>query len=196
MARPSKPTFELARGARKNPAAQKTERPAPLPETVSLWTDFYRVVRRIPQGRVCTYGAVAAMAEHPRSARHVGFALAALKETRKNADVPWQRVLGSKGKGRATITIKDPVGAAIQRMMLEAEGVEFDARDNVSLERFGWFQGERKRKNVPDSAGRARPSPKTSRENKGTSQKNGARQEQEKLTAVNSVRHGQPLQKS
>lgn len=76
----------------------------------------------------------------------MGFALAALKETGKNADVPWQRVLGSKGKNRATITIKDPVGGALQRMLLEAEGVEFDESGSVSLERFGWFLGEKKKK--------------------------------------------------
>lgn len=140
MARLSKQSLSLSR---------KQEKPAPLPEMVSLWTHFYRVVRRIPRGRVCTYGAVAAMASHPRSARHVGFALAALKETGKNADVPWQRVLGSKGKNRAAITIKDPVGGALQRMLLEAEGIEFDKHGSVSLERFGWFQGT-KQKNASE----------------------------------------------
>ena len=139
MARPSKQSLGLSRST-----VRKQAKPAPLPETVSLWTEFYRVVRRIPRGRVCTYGAVAAMASHPRSARHVGFALAALEKTGKNADVPWQRVLGSKGKTRAGITIKDPVGGAVQRMLLESEGVEFDERGSVSLERFGWFQGAKK----------------------------------------------------
>lgn len=144
MARPSKPALGLSRSTGKRVVAREQEPPEPLPETVSLWNDFYRVVRRIPRGRVCTYGAVAAMASLPRSARHVGFALAALKETGKNADVPWQRVLGSKGKGRAAITIKDPVGGAVQRMLLEAEGVVFEASGAVSLERFGWFQGPKK----------------------------------------------------
>jgi len=139
MARLSKPSPTLPRKTSKLEASPKAKKPAPLPESVSLWTDFYRVVRRIPRGRVCTYGAVAAMASHPRSARHVGYALAALKETGKNGDVPWQRVLGSKGKNHAAITIKDPVGGAVQRMLLEAEGVEFDASGRVSMERFGWF---------------------------------------------------------
>ncbi|HTN88876.1 MAG TPA: MGMT family protein [Sorangium sp.] len=112
--------------------------PAALPETISWWDAFYRVIRRIPAGRVCTYGAVAAMAGHPRAARHVGYALAALKETGEGAGVPWQRVLGSRPRHRAAVTIKDPVGGALQRKLLEAEGVEFDERGNVSLERFGW----------------------------------------------------------
>ena len=62
------------------PARPKGE-PAPaddLTETTSLWEVFYRVVRQIPAGRVATYGIVAGLAGHPRSARHVGFALAAL----------------------------------------------------------------------------------------------------------------------
>ena len=113
--------------------------PTELPETISWWEEFYRVVRRIPRGRVCTYGAVAAMAGHPRSARHVGFALAALKETRGKRGVPWHRVLGSRPRNRAAVTIRDPIGGAIQRKRLEEEGVEFDARGNVSLDRFGWF---------------------------------------------------------
>jgi methylated-DNA-protein-cysteine methyltransferase related protein len=139
MARLSKQSSTLPHKIGKLQASLKPKKAAPLPESVSLWTDFYRVVRQIPRGRVCTYGAVAAMASHPRSARHVGYALAALKETGKNADVPWQRVLGSKGKNHVTITIKDPVGGSIQRMLLEAEGVEFDPSGRVSIERFGWF---------------------------------------------------------
>jgi methylated-DNA-protein-cysteine methyltransferase-like protein len=115
-------------------------KPAQLPETISWWDAFYRVIRRVPRGRVCTYGAVAAMAGHPRAARHVGHALGALKETGEDAGVPWQRVLGSRSRNKAGISIKDPVGGGIQRMMLEAEGVEFDERGNVSLERFGWFR--------------------------------------------------------
>jgi len=122
-------------------AAVPRTNPTELPETISWWEEFYRVVRRIPRGRVCTYGAVAAMAGHPRSARHVGFALAALKETRGKRGVPWHRVLGSRPRNRAAVAIRDPVGGAIQREMLEAEGVAFDARGNVSLDRFGWFGG-------------------------------------------------------
>jgi methylated-DNA-protein-cysteine methyltransferase-like protein len=127
----------------------KSKTPAPLPETISSWASFYRVVRRIPRGRVCTYGAVAAMAGHPRHSRHVGYALAALKETGSTQGVPWQRILGKKAGERAAITIKDPVGAAMQRSMLEAEGVVFDEKGNVSLARFGWFEGPKRAKKTP-----------------------------------------------
>jgi methylated-DNA-protein-cysteine methyltransferase-like protein len=107
-------------------------------DTVSWWDDFYAVVRRIPRGRVTTYGAVALLAGHPRAARHVGWAMAALKDIPKHRGIPWQRVLGAASKIRARVTIKDPVGGGLQRAMLEGEGVVFDAHDRVDLTRFGW----------------------------------------------------------
>lgn len=107
-------------------------------ETVTWWDDFYGVVRRIPLGRVTTYGVVAALAGYPRAARHVGYAMAALKETGKNRDVPWQRVLGAAPGRHARVTIKDPIGGAMQRAILEAEGVVFDARGRVALDVYGW----------------------------------------------------------
>jgi len=74
---------------------------------------------------------VAALAGRPRSARHVGFALAALLG-RKHA-VPWHRVLGARGRGYAAISIRDAVGATTQRRLLELEGVTFDERGRVAL---------------------------------------------------------------
>jgi methylated-DNA-protein-cysteine methyltransferase-like protein len=100
------------------------------------WAAFYAVVRRIPRGRVTTYGDVALRAGSPGYARHVGLALAALRGTVHR--VPWQRVLAKESRRRARIAILDPVGAAAQRDLLEREGVEVDARGRVDLERFGW----------------------------------------------------------
>lgn len=122
----------------------------PLP---AGWTEIYRVVRRVPRGRVTTYGAVALLAGKPRGARQVGYALAALRGARH--DVPWQRVLGARPRGMAAISILDPMGAAVQRQLLEREGVVLDARDRVDLGRFGWAPRRR-------AAGRRRgrsPSP-------------------------------------
>ena len=102
----------------------------------SRWASFFRVIRRIPRGRVATYAQVATLAGRPRSARHVGYALAALHGTRHR--IPWQRVLGKRAGPWAAISIRDPMGAASQRLLLEREGVEFDARERVSLERYGW----------------------------------------------------------
>jgi methylated-DNA-protein-cysteine methyltransferase-like protein len=49
-------------------------------------------------------------------------------------DVPWQRVINSQGK----ISLRPGLGAPTQRLLLEQEGVEFDAKDRVDLKRFGW----------------------------------------------------------
>ena len=106
------------------------------------WSRYYRVVSRIPRGRVATYGQVALVAGAPRAARQVGYALSALRGTRHR--VPWQRVLGSRSRTHAAISILDPMGSAVQRALLEAEGVEVDDRGRVSLERFGWAPGRRR----------------------------------------------------
>jgi len=108
----------------------------------SLWTAFYRVVARIPRGKVATYGSVALIAGRPGYARHVGYALAALVGE-KPRGLPWQRVLGSRPRMKAAVAIRDPIGAALQRVLLEEEGVEFDARARVDLERFGWLPRRR-----------------------------------------------------
>jgi methylated-DNA-protein-cysteine methyltransferase related protein len=107
-----------------------------VPSLPAGWTTYYRVIRRIPRGRVSTYGGVASMAGKPRGARQVGYALAALRGARH--DVPWQRVLGARPRDTAAISILDPVGAAVQQRLLEKEGIRFDERGRVDLARYGW----------------------------------------------------------
>ncbi len=93
---------------------------------------FYAVVRRIPRGTVASYGQVAALAGLPGRARHVGYALHALPD---GSTVPWQRVINAAGRISERA---DPLARERQRGMLEAEGVVFDARGRVDLDRFGW----------------------------------------------------------
>jgi methylated-DNA-protein-cysteine methyltransferase-like protein len=93
---------------------------------------IYAVVRLIPRGRVATYGQVAALAGLPRHARQVGYALQALPD---GMDVPWQRVINSKGEISAR---PHPYAEQQQRALLEREGVVFDANGRISLPRFGW----------------------------------------------------------
>jgi methylated-DNA-protein-cysteine methyltransferase related protein len=81
-----------------------------------------------------TYGQVAAAADLPRGARVVAYALRAASGT-----VPWQRVVGQRGRGRAQVTIRDPIGAALQRQLLEKEGVKFDRGGAIDLGRYGAF---------------------------------------------------------
>jgi methylated-DNA-protein-cysteine methyltransferase related protein len=110
----------------------------------SGWELYYRIIRRIPRGRVATYSQVALLAGRPRAARQVGFALAALHGTRQR--IPWQRVLGRRSARWAAIAIRDPIGGAAQRDLLQREGVSVDDRGRVSLERFGWRSPGRRRR--------------------------------------------------
>jgi methylated-DNA-protein-cysteine methyltransferase-like protein len=93
----------------------------------------YRVVARVPRGKVVTYGQVAAILGQPRAARAVGTALAALSGASLNT-VPWQRVIGASGR----CTHRDGVSASVQRDLLEREGVRFDRRGHVDLKRVRW----------------------------------------------------------
>jgi len=127
-------------GQRSASGGHRPARPGPVTRgeggLVLRYQDFYRAARRVPRGRVATYGQVAEQAGRPRAARLAGYALSALRGTAH--DVPWQRVLGARGRGLAGVSLKDPMGAAVQRDLLEREGVTFDARGRVDLARFGW----------------------------------------------------------
>lgn len=88
-------------------------------------------VRRIPRGRVASYGAVAGIAGRPGAARAVGAALRSLPDS---TEVPWWRVLNARGE----LTIpRAGHGRPLQRALLEAEGVVVKG-DRVDLRRFGW----------------------------------------------------------
>ena len=93
---------------------------------------IYAAVKRIPRGRVATYGQIAEIAGLPRQARMVGYALNALPESRS---LPWHRVINAKGEVSPR---SEPGFERVQRALLEREGVEFDERDQVSLARFRW----------------------------------------------------------
>jgi methylated-DNA-protein-cysteine methyltransferase-like protein len=92
---------------------------------------IYAAVRKVPRGRVATYGQIATLAGLPGHARQVGYALHALKDGR----VPWHRVVNAQGCISARAD--EPGGSLLQRMRLEQEGVEFDARGRIDLRRFG-----------------------------------------------------------
>jgi methylated-DNA-protein-cysteine methyltransferase-like protein len=97
-----------------------------------LYAAIYAVVRRIPRGRVATYGQVAQLAGIPGHARQVGYALHAL---RWGTSLPWQRVVNARGE----ISPRSVPGAdGIQRRLLEREGVHFDASGRIDLTRFRW----------------------------------------------------------
>ena len=93
---------------------------------------LYLVIRRIPAGRVATYGQVARLAGLPGQARLVGYALHALPAS---TAVPWQRVINARG---TVSPRRGGSGSISQRLLLEREGVVFDAGGRVSFERYGW----------------------------------------------------------
>ena len=94
---------------------------------------IYAVVRRIPKGRVASYGQVADLAGLPGRARQVGYALHALRAG--GPRIPWQRVVNARGEVSAR---SDPGAEDAQRVLLEAEGVRFDGRGRIDLGRHGW----------------------------------------------------------
>jgi methylated-DNA-protein-cysteine methyltransferase-like protein len=90
------------------------------------------VIRRIPCGRVASYGQVAEIAGLPRQARLVGYALhASIPDS-----LPWHRVVNVVG--RLSLARTDPAGGLTQRMRLEREGVRFDARGRVRMAGHRW----------------------------------------------------------
>jgi methylated-DNA-protein-cysteine methyltransferase-like protein len=105
---------------------------APQPTPASdVRAKIHAVVRRIPSGKVATYGQIAALAGFPRHARQVGYAMRDLPE---GSDLPWHRVLNARGEvsRRAAVGWED-----VQRDLLEQEGIEL-ARERVDLARYGW----------------------------------------------------------
>ncbi len=82
------------------------------------------ILKKIPEGKVTSYGAVAACAGSPRSARQV---VRILHSSSEKYNLPWHRVINSRGY----IAIKDPEGFAEQKALLEMEGVFPDASGQI-----------------------------------------------------------------
>lgn len=107
------------------------------PNQQNYYEEVWMIVRQIPRGKVATYGQIAKMIPPPNGVdieaykafapRWVGGAMANCPD-----DVPWQRVINSKGE------ISERQGAERQRLLLEDEGVKFDAKNKIDLKIFGW----------------------------------------------------------
>ncbi|HEY6642383.1 MGMT family protein [Povalibacter sp.] len=127
QARPKRP-----RTGSKRVAAKVTRRKQPVALIATdLPARILAAVRRIPRGKVCTYGDVADVAGLPRRARLVG---TVLRQTPASRDLPWFRVINAGGR------ISFPVGSDAyqrQRSKLETEGVVF-VGGRVDLKHYGW----------------------------------------------------------
>jgi methylated-DNA-protein-cysteine methyltransferase related protein len=102
----------------------------------------WKIAQQIPEGQVSTYGQIASMIPPPEgllppqykrwAAIWVG---GAMNATPPDADIPWQRVINSKGM--ISLPVGSP-GAQEQRALLEMEGVVFDDAERIDFERFAW----------------------------------------------------------
>ena len=104
-----------------------------------VFEKIYRLVLRIPRGRVMSYGQIARLLEERYSPRLVGWAMHATPQDERN--IPWHRVVNSSGgisTGRIILAEPDR-----QRLMLEAEGVVFDERGHCDLSVFQWSPRQR-----------------------------------------------------
>src|SRR6202051_3290123 len=93
------------------------------------WDPVYKLVQRIPRGRVLTYGALAKALRLPGGARTAGRAMAS---TPSGKGIPWHRVVGERGK----ILIRGPY-AMLQKKLLESEGVKL-IESRVDLKLHAW----------------------------------------------------------
>jgi len=101
---------------------------------VSRYTSIYSVVRKIPKGKVATYGQIADLANLPGQARLVGYAL--FQVDTQLSDVPWHRVINAKGE-----VSHSPLRRGndyLQRSLLEDEGIQFNSNDKIDLKQYLW----------------------------------------------------------
>ena len=114
-------------------------------------TEFHQstiaVLKKVPRGKVVTYGLVAAMAGNPRGARQV---VRTLNTSWEKDKLPWHRVINSQGK----ISLKPGQGYELQKSLLEKEGVKFGPGGQVDLEKYLWSPSVRK-----TGVGQRRPTP-------------------------------------
>lgn len=114
---------------------------------MNLATDFskkvIRFIKKIPKGKVATYGQIAKLAGKPQGSRGVAWILHSCS---KSHALPWQRVLNSKAQ------ISFPASSAAylrQKRLLEKEGVRFDERGRIDFKKYQWKKKAIARKSAP-----------------------------------------------
>ncbi len=103
--------------------------------TKNFYQSVYFLVKKIPKGKVATYGQIAALCGSPRSARMVGWALHLLPP---NSKIPWQRVINRKGMISTTCEEHPYI---LQKALLEKEGIEVKEKNQqyfIDLEKYLW----------------------------------------------------------
>ena len=97
-----------------------------------MFKEVYDAVKRIPRGKVATYGLIAALIGKPRAARQVGWALHVNPEP---GVIPCHRVVNKSGGLAPAFAFG---GTEVQKSLLEAEGVEVSEENAVDLEKYLW----------------------------------------------------------
>lgn len=110
-----------------------------MTERAQFNQSVYLIVKGIPSGHILTYGRIAAFIPPPPGmpydsycavrARWVGYAMASCPE-----GVPWHRVINAQGR----VSKRPGFGPDLQRQLLEDEGVSFDEKGRIDIERFVW----------------------------------------------------------
>jgi methylated-DNA-protein-cysteine methyltransferase-like protein len=101
----------------------------------SFYEKVYETVKKIPKGKVISYGGVASLLGKPNCARAVGYALKNIP-LNEHPNVPWHRVINSKG----IISIKSYPGSRdMQKKLLEDEGVIPDEKGIIDFKKYGWI---------------------------------------------------------
>jgi methylated-DNA-protein-cysteine methyltransferase-like protein len=111
------------------PALQKN--PLDVPPNTEITSEIVRLLKSIPRGKVATYGQIASLAGFDHSVRRVVWILHACSKKEK---LPWHRVVNQKG----FISLKPGAGYEKQARLLEEEGIVFDERGRINLDRFLW----------------------------------------------------------
>ena len=99
---------------------------------MSVFEKIYEQVRRIPRGKVATYGQIAMLAGNPRWARVVGYAL---HSNPNPNEIPCYRVVNRNGEVANSFAFG---GGDVQRQLLQMEGIEFDENGRIDLKKYGW----------------------------------------------------------
>ena len=113
----------------------------------ALYRDIWKVVRRIPRGKVATYGQVSALAGRPGQPRLVGYALHRLPA---DSPVPWHRVINARGQVSTRSASSSGYAEPLQQAMLRREGIFFDSHGRLDLDEYRW----KPRRLIPLGGGR------------------------------------------
>lgn len=99
---------------------------------MSFFENVYETVKKIPKGKVLTYGQIAKIIGEPKKAKFVGYAL---HKNPDNSSIPCHRVVNRKGELSQSFAFG---GIEEQQRMLEEEGIIFENKGIIDLQRYQW----------------------------------------------------------